>query len=408
MRSLIVLKGLVKSQKLAWVKKERLGNFLLDIDTVKKLFYRPDYKGTKEYLIRSFDDVVYRVFIQSLCSRLSTGTLVVVDMDNESLTSVEDLAEIYGYTVFYHIEKTPRDYINRNIKYASNQFLPLQKDLLKREVDDFRHLDLSQKILIDTYEDVELYWKPLTKPITLNNTDPVLHISDLHSHWSILNNMIPPVEQFPLTVFAGDYIDGPEKGGSRLLMDQILNYENKNVIFLEGNHELRLRKFLGYIYLKGKGKKIVSEVLESELSTEFLEKTSKEFQGIRMLEAIEMIRNMNKTLRCFISYQRGNNRYICTHAGLRWLEQLSPKFIGNVIYSSKNVERVDKAFSDKYFPYNYWSIHGHCKYNEIDFFKFPGVINFDTEDEWKVNYFINEANNVQPNIFILENEKDQN
>ena len=191
-------------------------------------------------------------------------------------------------------------------------------------------------------------------------------------------------------------------------MDQILNYENKNVIFLEGNHELRLRKFLGYIYLKGKGKKIVSEVLESELSTEFLEKTSKEFQGIRMLEAIEMIRNMNKTLKCFISYQRGNNRYICTHAGLRWLEQLSPKFIGNVIYSSKNVERVDKAFSDKYFPYNYWSIHGHCKYNEIDFFKFPGVINFDTEDEWKVNYFINEANNVQPNIFILENEKDQN
>ena len=90
MRSLIVLKGLVKSQKLAWVKKERLGNFLLDIDTVKKLFYRPDYKGTKEYLIRSFDDVVYRVFIQSLCSRLSTGTLVVVHMDNESLTSVEE------------------------------------------------------------------------------------------------------------------------------------------------------------------------------------------------------------------------------------------------------------------------------------------------------------------------------
>ena len=111
MRSLIILKGLVKSDKQNWVKREGLMNFFLDIDYIKKLFYRPDYKGSKEFLTRSFDDVVYKVFLQALCSRLSTGTLVVIDIDNDSVSSIEDLAFIFGYTVFYHVESTPYDYV---------------------------------------------------------------------------------------------------------------------------------------------------------------------------------------------------------------------------------------------------------------------------------------------------------
>ena len=392
MRSLIILKGLVKSDKQNWVKREGLMNFFLDIDYIKKLFYRPDYKGSKEFLTRSFDDVVYKVFLQALCSRLSTGTLVVIDIDNDSVSSIEDLAFIFGYTVFYHVESTPYDYVGKNKKYCNFQYIVPTKDTLKREVLDFSNIDYTGKNLINNYADIEDYWKPLTRTTIIDKNDTVLHISDLHSHWNLLNTKVPKFSKYPLVVFAGDYIDGPEKGGSRKLIEQILGYKGTNAIFLEGNHELRLRKYLGYTYIKGKGKKIVSEVLLNELSEEFLQKTADEFSDLKMLDSYEMLLGMNNIFRESFIYERGKNTYICTHAGLRWIDQISPKFIGNVIYSNKNTERVDLAFSERYNQDNIWSIHGHCKYNVMEFCRFPGVINFDTEDETKVNYFINYPN----------------
>lgn len=404
MRSLIILKGLVKQKKLGWVKREHLQNFLLDINDARNLFYRPEYKGQREYMTRSFDDLVYRVFIKSLCTHLATGCLVVVDMDNESTSTVEELATIFGYTIFYHVESTPFDYIGKNKKYCDPRYLVPTKETLKKQVDEFKRQAPGWTLRIETYEDVETYWKPKTRTIALKPEDSVLHISDVHSHWTMLNDLVPAPEDFALTVFVGDYIDGPENGGSRKLMDQILNYEGNNIIFLEGNHELRLRKFLGYIYFRGKGKKIVSEELWEEISDEFLEKTAQEFSDIHSQDAWDMILRINEVLREFVIYDRGDCSYICTHCGLRWLEQLSPKYIGNVIYSNKNSDRVDEAFSRICAYQNIYSFHGHCAYpSGFEFQKYMNIVNFDTEDEYNLNYFINKPNN-EFEICVLRDE----
>lgn len=404
MRSLVILKGLVKRNKIDWVKREGLFNFLLDIDSVKKLYYRPDYRGGKDFLTRSYDDNVYRVFIQALCSRLSTGTLIVVDMDNESVSTVEELAIIYGYKVFYHVEPTPFDYVKKNKKYCTYQYVPQSEEMLKREVSEFNKLSFIEEDLINSYIDLEKYWRYQLQPIKVNNKDSILHVSDLHSHWEVLRRNIP-IKKFPLIVFLGDYIDGPEEGGSRRLINFVLkNKDKESFVFLEGNHELRLRKYLGYIYLKGRGKKIVSEILRAELSEEFMQKTSHEFSDIKMIDAKEILLELNETLREFVMYERDNITFICTHAGLKWKEQLSPKYIGNVIYSTRNTERVDEAFSTRYSKCDLWSIHGHCKYNNINFTKFPRVVNIDTEDENKVNYYINRPG-TKSEFYILNDKK---
>ena len=388
MRSLIILKGLVKKDKKSWVHKEGLDNFFLDIDNIKSLFYRPDYKGSgRDYLIRSYDDQVYKIFIQSLCSRLSTGMLVVLDPESEPLGSIEDLATIFGYTVFYHVESIPAAYVGKNRKYGNPKYITPSKETLEKEVIDFRKIDWTGKNLINTYEEVEIYWK--TKHQWINKNDDILFVSDLHSHWSVMKSLPLSTD---LTIFLGDYIDGPESGGSRLIMDELLIYENKNIMWLEGNHELRLRKYLGWSYLKAKGKKVVSGVLEDELSPEFMNSTSYEFEDIKGEEAMEYIKAMNSTLLEYFTFNRGNETYICTHAGLRWTEQISPKFIGNVIYSGKNIERVDSSFSNTYRYNDIWSIHGHCKYADMKFRKYPNVLNLDTEDEYKVNYAICKPN----------------
>lgn len=394
MRSLIILKGLAKQKKLGWVRREHLQNFLLDIDDARNLFYRPEYKGQREYMTKSFDDLVYRVFIKSLCTHLATGCLVVVDMDQESTSVVEELAVIFGYTVFYHVESTPFDYIGKNKKYCNPKYMVPSKETLRRQVDEFQRQAPAWTDRIDSYEDLEIYWRQRNRSIMLREDDSVLHVSDVHSHWKMLNFDVPSPEDFALTVFVGDYIDGPELGGSRKLIDQVLECEDPSIVFLEGNHELRLRRYLGYIYFRGKGKKIVSEELWEDISPDFIEKTAQEFSNISSSVAWNMILRMNEVLREYIIYERGEHTYICTHCGLRWLEQLSPKYIGNVIYSNKNSDRVDEAFSKLCSEHGVHSFHGHCAYpSGFQFQKYPGVVNFDTEDEYSLNYFINKPNN---------------
>ena len=60
MKSLIILRGLSKFEKDSWLKRERLLNFLVDIEAFKRLYYKPEYKGGRDFLVRSLDDLIYR------------------------------------------------------------------------------------------------------------------------------------------------------------------------------------------------------------------------------------------------------------------------------------------------------------------------------------------------------------
>ena len=64
MRTLILLKGLVKSEKLKWVKDEGLNNYLLDIEVIERLYSYPELSGfKKEVLRKSQSTLVYKQFI---------------------------------------------------------------------------------------------------------------------------------------------------------------------------------------------------------------------------------------------------------------------------------------------------------------------------------------------------------
>ena len=65
MRSLIILKGLVKRVKREWVKRERLDNYFIDIDTIRKMYATPDLVIPQiEILNKSFGNLVYQRFVE--------------------------------------------------------------------------------------------------------------------------------------------------------------------------------------------------------------------------------------------------------------------------------------------------------------------------------------------------------
>lgn len=391
MRSFVILKGLVKEEKRNWILKEGLSSFFLDIDNLRSLYFKPDYKGDRDYLVNSFDELVYSRFIEVVCTKASTGTLIVVDMEDESTAILEQLARIFGYTVFYKVFPIPQDYVTKNRKYSDLRYIQYGRAELKKDVNKFLSQSLENKNLITTYKSLENYWNKREEVIKLEVTDRVLHISDLHSHFPIMSTKLPLLSDFRLAIFHGDYIDGPVRGGSRKIVEKILISNLENVRYLEGNHELRLRKYLGWKVLKAGGRKIAASCIYNSIPEQFLTTTAKEFETLSSVEAWAWIDEMNRKFKEYIIYERRKNTYICTHCGIRWVEQLSPKFVGNLINSNKNIERVDEAFAKNYARDKFYSIHAHCYYpSGFNPTKYDRVVNLDPEDENKVNYYISE------------------
>lgn len=402
MRTLIILRGLSRFDKDSWLKKEKLLNFSIELETLKRLFYKPEYKGGRDFLIRSLDDLVYRRMIEILISRMN-GSLVVLDWGTDSTAAIEQLARVLGYTVFYKVFSVPKDYLTDPKRYQDPRYLPKSKDQLKEEVESFKKEDYSDKLLINTYEDLEKYWESATPIFKVRDRSSVIHVSDIHSHWTIVRDIIiPKIVHKGLTIFLGDYIDGPNSGGSREVMEFIMREQRDNVIFLEGNHEQRLRKFLGWKALKG-NKRIVSESLYSEIPPDFLEHTAKEFDDLTAADAWNWLDELNGKLHEFFIYERQGYRFICSHCGLKWAEQVCPKYVGSLLSTNRHIEKTDEFFSKRYSEKKVWSIHGHCHYSGYEFNKFPGVFNIDPPDENKV-IIMEGKPNLKFNIRCLEQD----
>jgi len=391
MRSLIILKGLVKKLKRDWVKKEKLENYFIDIETIRRMYATPDLVIPRiEILNKSFGNLVYQRFIEVVYTRMSKGCLVVIDSEGEAETIIETLAYIFGYTIFYVVQEIPGDY-STNYKAYKIPYYPLRKKSdLEKEVDSFKNqIPGGKKYKIKTYNDVLDYWKGRIRKeqtIQAEQEETILHVSDLHSNLDLFNKL-PNFDNYSNVIFYGDYIDGPEELGSRGLIEFLCKSKSKKLIWLEGNHELRLRRYLGYLLLKGSGRKTYLQgYLFDSLPEEFLETTALEFQDLTSPQAKSMLGYLNKKLKMFALIKIENYYYICTHAGIRYKEELDPRYIGNVIYRNADINRVDKEFTETGRLSNAYSIHAHCKYDDYNFFKYDKVVNLDPKSECDLVY----------------------
>jgi len=401
MKTLIILKGLDKGAKLEWVKNENLENYFLDIDIIRGFYSIPDlqYPG-KEILRDSFGNLVRKNYLEILITRLGKGCLVVVDVKNEvSNRILETLALIFGYTIFYVVWNIPQDYLVKPKQYLPSNYLVPKKDELEKDVADFLSIQLTDKLVVSSFSEVLDYWKKKEHYFKFDfYKDTILHISDLHSNYSLYKKL-PRFKNYKYVVFHGDYIDGPEEGGSRELMRLAKNGMGKNVIWLEGNHELRLRKYLGCKLLKGDTR----DVLEKTVPQDFLDTTAREFSALDIEQCRNYLQAMNTNLKTYAILQDQKNTYICTHSGLTLPGILDPRYIGNIIYGSREILRVDKKFNDFTKNSNVFSVHAHCKYNDWDPFKFRKVINIDPKNENQIIY--TEQKKGQWKLWEIENSK---
>lgn len=385
MRSLIILKGLSKVYKKIWVEKERLDNYFLDIDTIRKMYSCPDLIAPgRAVLGKSFGDTVYHRFLEAVCIRMSRGCLIVLDVDNEPTDVFETLAFIHGYKVFYVVLPPPQDYLQKPRKYSIPYYPMKRKSEIEKEYQVFKSFDITGKSIVKTYKDVQDYWVKETRGSQVFRTSgKVLLVSDLHSNLSLYKKL-PNFSSFDRVIFFGDYIDGPESGGSRKLTDKLIRSKSHKMIWLEGNHELRLRRFLGYLMLKEFGKRGLADLLYSTLPEDFIRTTSSEYSNLSGMAAKKYLESLNEKLKMFSII---NGKYICTHSGIKFKEQLDPRFIGNVIFGNRDMGRYDREFSVAQKDLGMWSIHAHCKYfDSWEPQRYDRVVNLDPPSENELVY----------------------
>lgn len=409
MKTLIILKGLAKSEKLEWVRSQGFDNFFLDYTIFKRMYSMPELDRDKmtDILGRTNINLITHNWLEAINNKLESGCLVVIDYDLEKTKILEDMAMIYGYTCFYKIFDIPYDYTSDPEKYSPEGFKKKTKEDLEREVITFLNLQLGYTNKINTYKDILEYWKKKDKNgcgyyREIPGGDLMYFVSDLHSNYTLYKSINFPVGA--IKVHLGDYIDGPEVGGSKKLIEEIFKTSSYYNIFLEGNHERRLRKFLYWRWAAKDGssstKALLANILYDSLPFEFLDTTAKEFQHLTPNEALEWLKKLNDCLKTHMIIKKDEKIFICTHAGVKYLEQISPKFIGNVIYGNRDMDLYDKLFSKTVWKTSggtQWSIHAHCKYPDgVDFLKYDGVVNLDPSCEKEIVYMENNIKNLKP------------
>lgn len=394
MKSLIILRGLDRKAKQEWVEREKLENYFLNFDDLRRMYSMPDLLSPdKEILGKSFNNVVRKTYLEILLTRLGKGCLVVVDTDDEIIDStLETLALIFGYTTFYVVWDIPQDYLGKPRKYFPPYYTLPKRSELEKKVSEYLNLQFTTKNIIYSFNDVLDYWRKNEIRIKVGAKDKILHVSDLHSNYSLYKKL-PRLRDFKLVVFHGDYIDGPEDGGSKTLLDLAKKGKGGNTIWLEGNHELRIRKWLGLQLVKGD----LRELLKKSIPEVFIETTSQEF-NLDQEEALDYLQSMNENLKLYAILEDGDATFICTHAGLTFPQILDPRYIGNVVYGGREMERLDKRFSDSTKKSGVWSIHAHCKYGDGNPQKYNRVINLDPQDNKEVIYMIRQGTSTKINI----------
>ena len=388
MKTLIILKGLVKSDKKNWVTQQGLETFFLDYDYHTSLYSTPELikssSGKWDYLVRVKTKPAFASFLSAVNSRMENGCLVVLDIGMEKASTYEQMAMIYGYDVYYKVFPVPQDYLGNPKKYSNPLYRTKRREELEEELRRFMNFQTSEKTLIEDYKDIENKFSSggYVLDIPDDNNEDIYVFSDIHGNYDLLQKALSEIPVLSTKIFLGDYIDGETvPGGSKKMIDYVFNH---NDYFIEGNHERRLRKYLYCVMKKNSPEDTLRKILYNSLPEDWLQTVAIEFQGLSEKEAREYLRKLNWKLHLSIILNYRGRKYILTHGGLRCLEQLTPKYIGNVLYGNRDMDEYDRVFSrDVWKKTGIWSIHAHCKYpgENPQILKYDGVINLDPRIE---------------------------
>lgn len=355
MNKLIIISGAPCEKQIDFIKKHKLEQYTISIDTMKLMFDAPQMSERGYEIPQRDNKLVFECLHNILEQRMKKGAFTVV---NGAHTQEKDFTKYKMLCKKYRYKMIVVPFIFNDEEIEAMEFNNTSKDSFLKMNEQVKSLNTTfgATVTPEEFGDAIKYY-----PIDLSRYKKVNHIGDIHGCFTALSNILP-IKDDEFYIFLGDYFDrGIENAKVAKWLFQ--TYEKPNVVFLKGNHELHLEDYL----------------CENEIKSSDFEKTLSEFENKKIKK---------KDLKAFFAslynvflYKYDNKVVLCSHGGTSFYPEninfIDPmQFVRGV---GNFASDVDKIFSA---PENVFQVHGHRNITRLPITAGPQSFNLNDEIEY--------------------------
>lgn len=345
MKKLIIMSGPPASGKSTLIEELNLENNTLCPDKLRLMFSGTEIKNNNKVGICQRDNYkVFKELFNILEQRMQYGLLTVIDAchtTERDIDKYKSLAMRYGYEVILVNFKVDKDEL---LKRNKNREFEVEDAVIERMFNEKQNAKIPSYIK-------KISPKALADEIRIKYTDlskykKIVHIGDVHGCFTALKEAVGHIGFDEFYIFHGDYIDrGIENVETLKFLFSIMR--RPNVIFLKGNHELNLCRYVNGEDVYGKAfEKTRIEIEESSISLKELKEFCNRLQN-------------------FYAYNYKGQKVFCTHGGVSHLQGAELCSEYNFIVGSGNFDdNIDEIWNEN--VKNVIQIHGHRNEQGLD------------------------------------------
>ena len=348
MRALLLFRGSAGCGKSTYIKEHGLKPYTLCADDIRLMCASPSLSVNGNVEISQENErVVWNTLFRILETRMQNGEFTVIDATNSKTSEInryKELAKNYRYRIYcidmtdIPIEETKR----RNAERESLKRVP--DEVIDKFYSRFATQQIPSGIKVLKPDELDTIWYT---PMDLSDYKKIHIIGDIHGCYTALKEYIDTnggIKNDEFYIFVGDYVDrGIENA-------EVVNYlcdlsTNKNMAFLEGNHERWLWMWANDIVARSK-------------EFEFITKPQLVRNKVSKKKVREFYRKLSQC--CYFTYH--GKTVLVTHGGISNIPEnllmVATTQMIKGVGKYNDADIVDQSFTDSTAD-NVYQVHGH-------------------------------------------------
>ena len=326
MRDLLLLRGVPGCGKSTFIKENNLVPYTICPDNIRLMFDSPvfDPETGKKSISQKQNKRVWKMVYDLAEEKMERGEFIVIDAMNIDVSAWKPYAEKYRYKIYVK---------NFNVSLETCLKQNLMRDEYKQVPDDV--IEKNYEKLISTpvpkyATEIDSVNELVCQPVDCNNYESIYVFGDIHGCFEPLKEFFDsnPFSEKNLYLFLGDYLDRGFQ--NKEVLEFLVGFtKNKNVLFLEGNHNYE--KFFA------------NDEFEKIKSSEFKKNTIPQILSVDKKKVREWCRRWIQ-----MSYFTFNGKnYLASHAGFGFFDERDLKFIPSVDFIKGGKYEEEAVFNHR-------------------------------------------------------------
>ena len=350
MKYLILTRGSVGCGKSTWIKNNNLEMYTISPDSIRLMVQSPvtNIEGKLETSNKN-DKFVWDLLKNLLEKRMERGEFTIIDATHARSqfinSNYKKLCSEYGYRCFIvDFSDVPIEVAKqRNAQRLEHQIVP--EHVIDRMYAQLEEQNASNWCTVIKPDEFFDYFPVVLKKLDYSNYKKIHVFGDIHACYDPLKEYFDEHDvynQDELFVFIGDYIDRGIQN-KEVLEFLIEIKDNKNVLLLEGNHEIWLKYY-------------ANDQEEKIRSKEFSNYTISQIKEINKKELRQLCRKFSQ-----LAWFKYHDLDFCINHG--GIPKIPSPYMATVEYI-KGIGKYEDYLTvennwDKNTEENQWQIHGH-------------------------------------------------